>query len=274
VAQLEDHYGGSPPLRRPGSDSAVSFRGVVAGLLVVAVAAVCSGFGMWQLDRLEQRRALNATLLAAIDEPFLMLDGATAARLAADPAAHQFRRVRLRGRFEPAQDVILRGRSYAGRPGVHLFTPVRLEADGQVVLVNRGWVAAPDAATIDPRAFARLGTIEVEGLVQPFPAAEGAGTPLRLDLDGYGVLSLARLDPTALRREGNPDLLPFYVQQLAADDPAGLPLALGVPEVSEGSHLSYAIQWFSFAAIFVIGFAVAVLQRTRAAGRPGDPSSD
>jgi surfeit locus 1 family protein len=241
----------------------LTIRGVAAGLCVLLVAAVCVSFGFWQLERLEQRRAQNAALLAAQVLPILNLDASTAAALTADPGAFLYRRVRVRGGYEPAGEVVLRGRSHQGQPGVHLYAPLELEGSGMRLLVNRGWIPTADAATIDPRPFTAAGVQEIEGLVQIFPAAEGAGVPVEREVNGFRVYSLGRLDLRALQARTGETLLPFYVQQLP--DPAlrEPPVRLAPPVPDEGSHLSYALQWFSFAAIFLIGFVVVATRRSR-----------
>src|SRR5699024_6312310 len=104
------------------------------GVLVVAL--VCVRLGAWQLDRLQQRRAVNARVAERLQQPPL-----PSAATLTDTAAAHFRHVRLAGRFDDARSIILPGRSLRGAPGVHLLTPLLLSAD-TAVLVNRGWVPA------------------------------------------------------------------------------------------------------------------------------------
>jgi surfeit locus 1 family protein len=263
--------GANPNRDHPASRRRGLVRGGLAALFVLLVAGVCVSFGFWQLDRLEQRRAQNAVLLAALDEPVLTLDAATAARVSSDPEMYRFRRVRVRGRYEPVGEMILRGRSHAGQPGVHLLAPLRIDDTPLTVLVNRGWLPASDAATVDPRPYAADGIQEIEGLLQPYPAAEGSGVAVEIEVEGFRVFSLSRLDFPLLAARSGGSLQRFYLQELPGD--AGeRPLRLAVPEVSEGSHLSYAIQWFSFAAIFLIGFVIVATRRARP--EPFMPPSD
>jgi len=246
------------------------WRGVVASVAVVLVVMVCARLGFWQLDRLEQRRSENVVLTAALAEPAIVLDARTAAAIAADPDAYRFRRVVARGEMPPASDVVLRGRSLEGRPGVHLLSPLMVDGRDAAVLVNRGWAASPDGATVDPRDFPAPARVEVEGIVHPFPSAEGRGVPVEREVDGFPVFSLSRLDVTALSSRAPAPLLPFWIQQLP-DRAAGdgvVPVPLEPPHPDEGNHLSYAVQWFGFAAIFLVGLGVMVARRGRSAG-PG-----
>ncbi|HEX2201797.1 MAG TPA: SURF1 family cytochrome oxidase biogenesis protein, partial [Longimicrobium sp.] len=146
----------------------ISFRGALGAAFIVGMCALCVRLGFWQLDRLEQRRARNAALAARIAEPPLVLDAATLRAIAADPARYVDRRARAAGAYDAAGEVVLRGRASGGNPGVHLVTPLVLPG-GTAVLVNRGWVPSPDAATVDPRPYLEPGARTVEGVLQAIP---------------------------------------------------------------------------------------------------------
>src|SRR3989454_699726 len=119
--------------------------------LVVAflVAAVCVRLGVWQLDRLHQRRERNATLLAARARPPLEVTGSVSGDSARD------RRLQARGVYDYEHERLWRARSFEGVPGVDLVTPLRL-ADGSAGLVDRGW--APSPGPCHPGQGARRGT--------------------------------------------------------------------------------------------------------------------
>jgi surfeit locus 1 family protein len=245
----------------------VAPRGVAAALLALVVAGVCVRLGFWQLDRLEQRRERNAAVRAATRLPALLLDSASVRMVADSPEAYLDRRVRVRGTYDPAREVVLRGRAREGLPGVHLVTPLRIEGSAATVLVNRGWVPSPDGATVvDRGAYAEPGVQEVVGLLQAVPATTDRGQPAAPR--GGGDTTFRRLDWAVVRERAEGPLLPIYVQQLP--DPARTrpPYRVSPPELSEGSHLSYAVQWFSFAAIAVIGLLVVALRARRPQRRP------
>jgi len=213
----------------------------LAGLVVaLAVAAVCARLGLWQLDRLSQRRARNAAVLAARHRPTAVVTSA----LTADSA--QSRRLSARGVYDYDHEQPWRGRSYQGIPGVALVTPLRLP-DGAAVLVDRGWVPSPDAYHVDERAYREADTAVVLGLGMLAPRGRGD------------------VDPARLRDSVPYPLLPFVLQQLPPSTALDRPPPPGLvrwpmPELSNGPHLSYAIQWFSFAVIVLVG-SVALLRR-------------
>lgn len=235
-------------------------RGVVAAVLVLAAAAGCVRLGFWQLDRLEQRRERNAAVRAAQALPPAALDSATFAAASADPQGYTWRPVEAVGTYHHAGDLLLRGRGRDGHPGVHLVSPLVL-ADGRAVMVDRGWIPAPDAATANARAFATTGPVRVHGVLRPMAASGDRGMPAAGRAGGDSTFRRIDLD---VARERTPGVvLPLYVQQIPGSaDPANLPLPEPLPELSEGNHLSYAVQWFSFATIAVVGLVI-IARRSR-----------
>ena len=216
----------------------------LAGLVgALVVAAACVRLGVWQLERLHQRRERNALLLAARARPPLQVDRSLPPDSACD------RRLHARGVYDYAHERLWHARGYEGVPGVDLVTPLRL-ADGAAVLVDRGWAPSPDAYHVDQLAYREGDSAVVLGLGMRAPRARGD------------------VDPVALRDSLPYRLLPFVIQQLPPAAAPYRPLPPGlirwpIPELSDGPHLSYAIQWFSFAVI--IGVGSLALARKRAA---------
>ena len=116
-------------------------------LITIPALAILLALGTWQLQRLEWKTALIAEREAALQAPPVALPD--------DPAALRqmdFRRIRVSGEFLHGRSLLLSARSYQGRPGSHLLTPLRLET-GRVLMVNRGWI--PLDATPSSPAIAR-----------------------------------------------------------------------------------------------------------------------
>ena len=235
--------------------------GVLVGVLVVVVAAVCIRLGIWQLDRLEERRARNAEVEAALAAPPLLLDSATALAVAAEPSTYRYRRAAATGVWDERSSFLLRGRSHQGRPGVHLVTVLRLQPGGVALLVDRGWLPAADATTADPRPYREPGRVEVQGAIHPAPAGGEAGRVVEVEFDGVAFPTYQRLDPAVPQREYDLPVLPFYLERAASPGAAEPPIGASAPVLDEGPHLGYAVQWFAFAAIAVIGFGVVVARR-------------
>src|SRR3989442_63919 len=119
----------------------------VAGLVIaVALAAGCVRLGVWQLDRLQQRRTRNAQLRAARERPAVE----ARAGLTADSAAN--RRVHAAGRYDYAHQRLWRAGTYEGVPGVALVTPLRL-ADGSAGFGERGGAPSPGAGALGGHGY-------------------------------------------------------------------------------------------------------------------------
>lgn len=253
-----------------GNQMRLSARGVIGSVFIVGMAALFVRLGFWQLDRLEQRRARNAALEGALTLPPIVLDSAAVRAVDADPARFVNRRVVVRGAYLP-DDLLLRGRAFAGRPGVHVVTPLAIDGVPRTVLVNRGWVPSPDGATADTKPFAEPGARSIEGIFQAVPVTENGGQP---SPSQTGALTYRRLDLETLRGRVRPPILPLYVQQLPGPDSlsAPPPRRVSLPPLSEGSHLSYAVQWFSFAAIALVGLGILLARgQRRSAKHPSNP---
>jgi surfeit locus 1 family protein len=251
--------------------SRVSTRGILLAIAVVLVTGVCVGLGFWQLDRLEQRRRFNADVAAAAELPPLDLDAGGLEAILRDPDAHLFRRAIARGTYASQGELILRGRSHNGRPGVHLVTPLQMRTG--TILVNRGWLPSPDAATVDPRGYRLVGQQSLTGSLQEVPDAANS-TPLIVDLGDTTIRTYRRLDHATVASALDRPLPRLYLQLLPdSTAQSALPVAVPLPEMDEGPHLGYAIQWFSFAAIALFGFLFVAISRLRRPGSVSDPTS-
>jgi surfeit locus 1 family protein len=222
-------------------------RIAIVGLMIVAAVFVRLAF--WQVDRLSERRAANRAALAARERPAATLGTAAAAGGLGD------RWVVARGTYDRAHEVVLRGQAYQGSPGVQVVTPLRLEGSDSAVLVLRGFVPSADGVRADLEALNEPGTVEVRGLATL--AGAGPGQPVA----HAGRTSWARIDLPALRERIPYPLLAIVVRQSPDSGLPRSPLRLAPPELNDGPHLNYAIQWFLFAAM-TVAFAVLVVGRS------------
>jgi surfeit locus 1 family protein len=225
-------------------------------LLIVcfaAVALICARLGLWQVQRLRERRAMNATALAERSRPPVTLEQGEAA-----VAGLVDRRVTASGRYDDDHVIILRGRAYQGVPGVEIVSPLVLDQGRSAVLVNRGFVPAPDAFTVDPDPLRETGTVRVEGIALPIHS--GGGAPLQRGRE----TTWARLDLETLRARLPYPIGAVYIRQLPDSTLPRFPRRLEPPLLDDGPHLSYAIQWFSFAILAVVfGIVIARQKRER-----------
>ncbi len=234
---------------------------ILTTCLVLAGAGVCARLGIWQLDRLDQRRAFNEQVISMRALPPLDLN----AQADADLTTMEYRAVVARGTFDFANQVALRNQYNGDQYGYHLITPLRLSdtstslsASGRAVLVDRGWIPAEgndspsgwsrydEAAQAEVRGMIRLGSskAEIGNRVNP-SLAPGQS---RLD---YWLL----VDPVQIGAQLPYPILPAYIQPdpNPADTEPPIPFQPEI-ELTEGPHFGYALQWFSFAALLLIGY--------------------
>ena len=218
--------------------------------LCLLTAAGFARLGFWQLSRLEQRRASNRFDLAARAAPVVVLTGETV-RLADSLAG---RRVSGAGHYDREHDIVLRGGALQGVPGVYVVTPLRLNGSDTAVLVERGFVPSRDAVTANVAPLGEPGEVTVTGLAKPLTS--GGGRPL---LRPEGT-TWAKIDLDALRKQLSYPLLSISIRQTPDSSLPPFPRRLDPPELDDGPHLSYAIQWFLFATL-AVAFAFLVIGR-------------
>lgn len=244
-----------------------SRRWLLTTVLVIAGMAVCIRLGIWQLDRLEQRRLWNARVLAQINQPRLELQGAA---LEMDLANMEYRPVLARGEYDFGQQFALRNQYHENQWGVHLITPLRLAGSDRLILVDRGWIPAEAFNSGDWSAYDEPGIVEVYGVLRASQTKADFGA--RSDPTPVPGAPLARawnfVNIPLIAQQITGKLLPAYIQQ--APDPAwtGLPVRSQPElEISEGPHMGYALQWFTFAAILGLGYPFFIKRQEQAAGK-------
>ena len=221
------------------------FRLVLFVGFAAILAAICVRLGFWQVSRLHQRRAHNALVRSRLDSAEVDLSA-----LPGDSTA-RFRRVRLTGTPDYEHQLIWAARIHNGSPGVNFLTPYRIPGHDSAVLVDRGWVYSPDGATIDETKWRDTATT-LTGFVELYPDVKGTtfvSRPSVVSRLSYDVVAKALPYPLAHR----------YVAMIGDSVMAPDRIArLTLPPLDEGPHFSYAIQWFSFALVALIGVAYVV----------------
>ena len=235
---------------------------VVGHLIVIVFVTVFVLMGSWQLRRLADRQEFNTLLVERTSEAVRPLDDVLA-EYGPSQDALELRFVVATGRYAADQEIILLARSYNGLSGHHVLTPLYLD-DGRAVIVDRGWVPidldqpgltefAPPAS--DAEVYGVLRKTEVRGMFGPTEPEDGV------------IAQTARVDLERIGQQLEADLVPVYIQ-LQKQNPApksDLPALVPLPIPSEGSHRGYAVQWFLFAGVTLIGYPI-LLWRTAEGG--------
>lgn len=233
-------------------------RWLGAIFVVLVIATVLVRLGLWQLERHRERQIENEVVAARLEagpEPLALLLGA----VGDDLESLEFRSAIVEGAFDPSAEVLLRGQVHDGLPGFDIVTPF-ITQDGATVLVNRGWVPLAFDSPPIREASPPGGRVTIEGVVRLNQQPSRLGP-----VEPAGVLQqIARVDLDRLSTQFD-DLAPVWIE-ITEENPGIESGAIpgSAPEVEDnGPHVEYAIQWFSFAMIGVVGFAVMVRRAAR-----------
>lgn len=227
-------------------------------LLVVGGVVLMVFLGSWQLDRLDERQAFNARVIERTQqEPVQLADVLDAiADGSIDPDTAEWLPVRVEGTYL-ADQVVEFNNSQGGRAGDNVLTALAIDepsdAGTDTVIVNRGFIPLGFDVPAAPAT-----AVTVVGYVRPSEVRE-LGSVTDAD-DGGSLTEIRRIDLDRLAQQFPGDLAPVFVQLIGGDpSPAvGDPEPVVLPQLDDGPHLSYAMQWFIFAAAVAIGWVLAV----------------
>ncbi len=239
------------------------------GLLIVFVTVLGTAFvnlGEWQLDRLQQRQIRNADTVRNEASPVRPL-----AEVFTRPLtdANQWQRVEARGTFDAEHQYLLRYRKNNGSDGYEVVTPLRTPQGN--VLVDRGFISVPRG-------------VQIPTVAPPPPAGEVTvvGHARRNERGGRAALTPVNFVMRQISSDAIAPTLPYPVLNgylgLLSVTPAqqGGFTPVELPEISDGPHFWYAVQWFMFTGIGVLGIIVFIRGdlRARKAEREKDTAAE
>ena len=236
-------------------------------ILVVVASVVMVRLGIWQLDRLAGRRAFNQQVISQIDQPLLALSNDV---LSGDLDALEFRTVQVNGEYDLENTLVLGNQVWEEQIGVHLLTPLKIAGTESYILVDRGWIPFEEWENRTLDVYNLSGNVGIEGMLRVSQTKlglrdcldESAGDP------PFQVWCLA-LDGIASYLPY--DLLSVYLIQGTEAEQSATPYqAIPKIEITEGPHLGYAVQWFTFAGILLIGYPFFVRREIQARQRKSE----
>ena len=213
---------------------------IKTGLKLAAAALLaCAAFvalGQWQSRRAEEKKLLGAEIerargVAPLEIPAVPVPAASVAN----------KRVSARGEFEPRHLLLLDNKQRHGRVGYEVLMPLRLQGSNTHVLVNRGWIAAPARREDLPQVRIPAGAVRIEGralerLPRPLYAGRAQGKVRQsIELADFAAETRLRVQP-------------FFLEQHSPLDD-GLLREWPRPDAGIDKHRSYALQWYSLAAL-------------------------
>lgn len=241
----------------------LSRRWILTTILVICAMGVMVRLGIWQLDRLEARRSFNNRVIAQVNQEALDLNEVNGKPILSNM---EYRKVRVVGEYDHSEQVALRNQYWGNEWGVHLVTPLRIKGSNEVILVDRGWIPAGDFQSGDWSKFDEPGQVTVSGILRNSQDRADFGN--RKDpqtsngtetLKAWNFVNIDRL-----AEQMTIPLLPVYIQQSPDPSWTSLPYRFQpVLDLTEGPHLGYALQWFTFAAILGLGYPFFIQRQER-----------
>lgn len=241
--------------RRLGSVLSWRWAGYLAVVIVFAVA--CGFLSNWQVNRLHEKEQIQQRVDANWGADPVPLADAVPTTSAFDSSL-EYHPVRLSGEYEEDGQVLVRNRPRSGSPGFEVVTPLRLDS-GRIFMVDRGWVpTGSDNGTPDSVPAPPSGEVTVTARLKPSePELPGRSA-------GAGQIATVHLPDLASRVSGTAYTGAYGLLMSETPPPSeDRPLPAFPPEINEGMHLSYAIQWVLFAVLAFAFLVYAVRQEYR-----------
>ncbi len=243
----------SHPLVRP--------RWILVHILVAVLVTTMVFLGFWQMNRLNQKREFNATVTQRTQVPTRDIQEALSETANVDDL--EWRIVSATGRYLIDQEVTIINRSLDATAGYSPLTPLVLN-DGSIVFVNRGF--APLNQDI-PKL--NDGEVTIVGFLRKTQTRGALGA---IDSTDPTTTEFHRIDLELISQRLENESLPMYLQ-LIEQSPAltgDWPAPALLPELDEGPHFSYAVQWWFFSLVALTGWLVVVRRAIRQ--KPSDHS--
>jgi surfeit locus 1 family protein len=218
-------------------------------LVALALIILCFIAAEWQYNRGVDRHQRNSMIEANIAAPNLTLASA-----AKDPVKNEWRTVSTAGSFDASQTILLRNRYFEGKYGFEFLTLFETSS-GKKFWVDRGWlVAGKDALTAPLIPATPTGEVEISGRLR-LDTSLPRGSFFALPANGIGLISKWNAQNEVVT-EG------FYLDLLSGSSAELTPsVAAQLPELSDGPHMAYALQWVFFAGL--VGYGRILVRRAR-----------
>lgn len=213
--------------------------------VVASIVLIAAGFirlGIWQLDRASEKMALKTAMQQEQQKEAINIEDIILTRDGAIPNLH----VTLAGEYINEKSFLLVPQSYNGQLGFGVITPFRLQSSNRIVLVDRGWITVASGSQLNFRRV--VGTRQLTAQIHLQSSSPGSDD--RPDASSWPV-QIRRLDVDVISEILGEDLFPYPVR-LNEDQPGVLIRHWTAVTANSTANISYAIQWFLFAAAIII----------------------
>jgi cytochrome oxidase assembly protein ShyY1 len=225
---------------------------ILKTFVALVLIALCIWGGQWQYNRGIDRQERNAIVKERITKEAVSLRDISMP--GNNPENFEWRMIRTVGQFDESEQILLRNRYFEGKYGFQVLTLFRA-ASGETFWVDRGWVQAGETALTKPTIVSLPeGQVEIVGRVR-LDSSLPRGAFFAISSNGQEIVSKLNAQSQLNTENYYIDLINGSIPQLTPAAPATL------PELSDGPHMAYALQWIFFAGL--VGYGRILIRRTR-----------
>jgi cytochrome oxidase assembly protein ShyY1 len=222
---------------------------LLKSFVALALICLCLIAAQWQYNRGVDRHARNSMIEANIAAPNISLKSASN-----NLVKNEWRTVTTTGSFDASQTILLRNRYFEGKYGFEFLTLFETSS-GQKFWVDRGWlVAGKDALTAPLIPTTPTGEVEITGRLR-LDSSLPRGSFFALPASGTGLISKWNAQNEVATEGFYLDLLNGSTSELTPN------VAAQLPELSDGPHMAYALQWVFFGGL--VGYGRVLVRRAR-----------
>ncbi len=216
-------------------------KAIIKSGIALLLIAGCLWASQWQFQRGIDRQDRNQTIESQLELPTVELKN-----IDRNFASFEWRTVNTKGSFDSAKQILLKNRYFEGVYGYEVLTRFTAD-DGRSFWVDRGWVKAGKDATTAPQVTAPpTGQVSITARLR-LDRSLPQGAFFALPESGGGMISKLNAQADSNSEGFYLDLLSGSVSSLTPTVPAQ------VPELSDGPHLAYSLQWIFFAGLIIYG---------------------
>jgi cytochrome oxidase assembly protein ShyY1 len=224
---------------------------IATTVFALLLIALCLWASHWQYARGVARHHRNFVIASHVDQPTTTLEA-----IAPDVSGAEWRKVSVTGRFDSAHQILLRNQYSQGAYGFDLLT-LFSDTSSRTFWVDRGWIApgksatlTPDLPSTSPNVVALIGRIRLEDSLPQ-------GSFFAINPGSKNLISKWNAQSKNVVKTEN-----YYIDLLTASDPEMTPsVPVELPELTDGPHMAYALQWLFFAGL--VGYGRLLLRRAR-----------
>jgi len=223
------------------------FRPTLIGTLVtICCIPLFIKLGLWQYNKAEQKLALQSQYDASSShQPEAIPEDLS------NPEALRYKQVEVTGEYVKQYQILLDNQVEGETAGYHVITPLKLDGKDELVLVDRGWIAASDNHADVPQIDVPIGAQKVLGQIWVPSKKFFTLSPQSLEKAHWQVL-WQNMDMDAYVKAVPIKVLPVVIR-MSSDNQGGFVRNWIRPDDRIATHLGYAYQWFGFA---VAAFAI------------------